>query len=106
METKIKEQQQAQEVVLKQEEMKPGVKYRGYGMLSPYKEFTFTPERTGSQAGRETLLYEREGFQIKRTKNRLIVRSSFPLQENKLEYLKDFSNSFNQFTLFIKTHEI
>lgn len=106
METKTNEQQQTQDYVLKPENMKPGVKYRGYGMLSPYKEFTFTPERTGSQAGRETLLYEQGGFQIKKTKNRLIIRCSYPLQENKMEYLKEFSNSFNQFTLFIKTHEV
>lgn len=91
---------------LKKETMQTGVKYRGYGILNEYKEFMFIPENTGAHAGRERVLYENEGFQIKQTKNRIIIRVSLENQSNKLEYIKGFADAFNNFTKFIKTHEI
>lgn len=92
--------------VLKKEEMTPGIKYRGYGMLTEWKEFTFIPEKTGSRQGREVLLYAKGPLQISKTKNLIRVKFNMPLSDNKLEYLRLFGDVFNDFTKFIKTHEL
>lgn len=106
--TKDKQKTETQESpeVLKKEEMNPGVKYRGYGMLTEWKEFTFIPEKTGSRKGREVLLYEKGPLQISKTKNLIRVKFNMPLVENKLEYLRLFGEVFNDFTKFIKSHEL
>lgn len=108
--TKDKQKTETQESteVLKKEEMTPGIKYRGYGMLTEWKEFTFIPEKTGSRKGREVLLYEKGPLQISRTKNLIRVKFNMPLMDkkDKLEYLRLFGEVFNDFTKFIKTHEL
>lgn len=106
MKEKTKTSPEEEKKVLPKDEMKPGIKYRGYGMLNEWKEFYFTPENTGSRAGREKMLYGSQTLKIKKTKNLVIVCANLELQQNKLDYIKAFAEAFNEFTKFIKTHEI
>lgn len=93
-------------LAIKKDKMKPGVKYRGYGMLSEWKEFYFIPENKGAHAGREKTLFESQMIKVKKTKNLIIVSANLEIQANKLDYIKQFAFAFNEFTNFIKTHEI
>lgn len=93
---------------LKQEDMVPGVKYRGYGMLNPYKEFVFTPENTGSRAGRETMIanWSDDQVTLKQTKNFLIINMKLPRGSKDIELVKNLMAKFNKIFEFLRTHEI
>lgn len=96
------------DVKLQREELKPGVKYKGYGMVNDYKEFTFIPEATGSRQGREKVLktWETEMMTLKETKNFLIVTMKQPRGESENEIVKGLMTKFNELYKFIQTHEL
>lgn len=89
-------------------EMQPGVRYKGYAFLNKFREFCFTPEATGSQAGREKLLqsWPEQGTTIKETKNYIIVtiKESKTLEEP--ARARSLMSKFNLIFNFLKTHAI
>ena len=93
---------------LQKEEMVPGVKYRGYGMLNPFKEFVFQPEKTGSRAGREKILasWAEENVTLKETKNFLLISMKVARDKSEVEMTRDLMCKFNKLYEFLKTHEI
>lgn len=93
---------------IKDSNMEVGKKYKGYGLINKFGEFSFQPEATGSQAGREKLLktWTDEMVTIKETKNFLIVT----LKEEKIKdeptRARSLMNKFNLIFNFLKSHEI
>lgn len=91
---------------IKVEEMEVGKKYKGYAILTPYKEFCFTPEQTGSQAGREVLLFTKDNVTLKKTKNYFIVSMKMPLSLTEPEKANMLMKKFNIVFNFLKEHEL
>lgn len=91
---------------MKKEQMQPGKRYKGYGFINEFKEFQFIPEDTGSRAGREKCILEREGLRITETKNLIIVKFNLEKQSDKTGYIREFSRLFNEFTNFVNKYEV
>lgn len=93
---------------LKKEEMKPGVKYKGYGFINEFKEFCFQPEATGSQAGREKMVkaWPDDMITLKETKNYLIITMKEDKTSDEAERVRDLMRKFNLIFNFLKTYEI
>ena len=89
-------------------EMKPGVKYKGYAFINKFKEFCFTPEATGSQAGREKLLkqWAEQGTTIKETKNYIIVTIKESKQLDEPSRARSLMSKFNLIFNFLKNHAV
>ncbi len=92
----------------KKEEMKPGVRYKGYGFINEFKEFCFQPEATGSQAGREKMLksWPDDMITLKETKNYLIISMKEPKSAEESQRVKDLMHKFNLIFNFLKDYEI
>lgn len=96
------------ETKLVQGEMKPGVKYKGYAFINRFKEFCFTPEATGSQAGREKLLkqWPERGTTIKETKNYIIVTIKESKSMDEAARARSLMSKFNLIFNFLKSHAV
>ena len=92
----------------KKEEMKPGVRYKGYGFINEFKEFCFQPEATGSQAGREKMLksWPDDMITLKETKNYLIITMKESKSAEETQRVKDLMHKFNLIFNFLKDYEI
>lgn len=88
------------------EQMVPGKRYKGYGFINEYKQFCFEPEATGSQAGRETILYSKEDVTLKKTKNYLLVNIRICKNLSEAEMAKKMMEKFNVAFNFLREHEI
>lgn len=86
--------------------MEVGRKYRGYGTLTPYGEFMFEPEATGSHAGREKTLFSSDDVTIKETKNYLVINIKAPKNEDELGLAKLFMGKMNVVFNFLRNYEI
>lgn len=86
--------------------MVPGVRYRGYGFINDFKEFQFVPEDTGSRAGREKCIYDREGLKINETKNLLVVKLNIEKADDKAKLISQVAAMFNNLTKFIQKYDI
>lgn len=93
---------------LRKEEMKPGVKYKGYGFINEFKEFCFQPEATGSQAGREKMVkaWPDAMVTVKETKNYLIVTMKEPKSNNEASRARSLMQKFNLLFNFLRKYEI
>lgn len=87
-------------------ELKPGVKYKGYGFLNPYGEFEFTPEQTGSRQGKRRLIKEGDGFTLSETNQVLIVHLTLAKEFKGLLLIKKFLSITNQIITFLRDYEI
>ena len=96
------------ETKLVQGEMRPGVKYKGYAFINRFKEFCFTPEATGSQAGREKLLkqWPERGTTIKETKNYIIVTIKESKSMDEAARARSLMSKFNLIFNFLKNHAV
>jgi hypothetical protein len=77
-------------------------------MLNEYKEFVFTPEKTGSRAGREKILqsWDDLDMSLKETKNYLIVTLKLTKGKQEFDLIHALMSRFNSLFNFFKTHEI
>ncbi len=91
---------------MKQVQMIPGKRYRGYGYINNYKQFCFEPEATGSQAGREVALMSWELASLKKTKNYMIATIKIPLEMGQPDMALHLMCKINEIDKFIRTHEI
>lgn len=92
----------------KKEEMKPGVKYKGYGFINEFKEFCFQPEATGSQAGREKMVkaWPDAMVTVKETKNYLIITIKEEKTQDEPSRARSLMKKFNLLFNFLKNYEI
>lgn len=92
----------------KKEEMKPGVKYKGYGFINEFKEFCFQPEATGSQAGREKMIktWPDDMISLKETKNYLIITMKEAKSVDESERVRELMRKFNLIFNFLRDYEV
>lgn len=92
---------------MEKREMRPGQKYRGYGILNEYGEFEFIPEDTGSRKEAVKLLKQGDGYTVSYSKRSVIIHIKL---SRKLkwpgEMLNEFVTKFNNIFKVVKTHEM
>ena len=87
-------------------EMKPGVRYPGYGFINEYNEFQFTPSEVGSRVGQKKLLKEGRDFTVHTTKKKVIFHCTIDrgLSLNNrikkaIELLNELINIFREYEI-------
>lgn len=90
----------------KRVDLKPGVKYKGYGFVNEFGEFEFTPEQTGSRKGQKRFIKTGERFTVCETSQLVIVHISVPKVEPKLRLMKDYMEVVNETLTILKDYEI
>lgn len=74
------------------QEMKPGVKYKGYGLLNEFGEFEFLPEQTGSRSGQTKLVRQGDDYTVSTTSKSIIVHMRMDKEGTMLDRLKRYSD--------------
>lgn len=91
---------------MKKLELKPGQKYRGYGLLNEFGEFEFIPEDTGSRKENIKTLKTGSGFSVSYSKQNLMIHIKIKHSKRKMsELVVEFATKFNQIVDIIKKHE-
>lgn len=91
---------------MKKLELRPGTKYRGYGILNEYGEFEFIPEDTGSRKDNVKLLKSGDGFSVSYSKRSVIVHIKLNRDKGWPKgMLNDFCSKFNNAFSVIRDHE-
>ncbi len=95
---------------MKKEAMVPGRRYRGYGFINEYREFTFEPEDKGAHAGRTksicTQTFADGCIAMSETKNLIIVRLNLEKKERSSEYVLALGKAYNELLKLIKKYEL
>lgn len=92
---------------MEKKEMRPGQKYRGYGLINEYGEFEFVPEDTGSRKDTVKLLKTGDGFSVSYTKRSVLVHMKLSRKKKWPQgILADLSDKFNNVFRVIKQHEM
>lgn len=89
-----------------QEEMKPGVKYQGYGIINEFGEFQFIPTQKGANEGRLKLVKQGGGWTLHTTADNIIIHLKFQRQNEQnaaiwkfLEIVKDVVSCLREYNL-------
>lgn len=64
-----------------QDEMKPGVKYQGYGIINEFREFQFIPTQKGANEGRLKLVKQGGGWTLHTSADNIIIHLKFQRQK-------------------------
>lgn len=83
----------------------PGKKYRGYGVMNEYGEFTFEPEETGANAGRQKQISSQDGVTVSHTKDNLLIHIKVPKCPEKYKLILTLMHKFNILTDIIKSYD-
>lgn len=86
-------------------ELEVGKVYRGRAVLTPYREFCFTPEATGSRAGREVVLMQQKDVTLKKTKQHLLFSTKLPLSLSESEMAIELTKRFNIVFNFLRDYD-
>lgn len=89
---------------MKKVNLEPGVKYKGYAMLNEYGEIQFTPEQTGLNKGKYSIVKETDGYSIAVTKQFIIIRERID-KKNGLPLIKDFMQTVNSIIQDLRSYE-
>ena len=87
------------------QEMKPGVKYKGYGLLNEYGEFEFLPEQTGSRQGQVSLVKQGDDYTVSTTNKSLIIHMRFDKSGTMIDRLKRYSNITTEVLSIIRNYD-
>ena len=91
---------------LKKGQMEVGKRYRGYGVLNEYGEFSFEPENTGVRAGVIKQIAVRDGVNLSQTKDNIIVHMKIRKSNNQRDYLRDIMRKVDVLLGLLKEYEI
>lgn len=89
---------------MKKVNLEPGVKYKGYAMLNEYGEIQFTPEQTGLNKGKYSIVKETDGYSIAVTKQFIIIRERID-KKNGLPLIRDFMQTVNSIIQDLRSYE-
>jgi len=89
---------------MKKVNLVPGVKYKGYAMLNDYGEIQFTPEQTGVNKGKYSIVKETDEYSIAVTKKYIILRERVDKQ-NGLPLIHDFMKTVNNIINDLRQYE-
>lgn len=87
-------------------DLKPGQKYRGYGILNEYGEFEFIPENTGSRQGVKKILKTGLNYTVSTTTNLFIAHITVPKQDDRLKMMNKYLRIVNETLKIIRDYEI
>lgn len=73
-----------------EETMKPGKKYKGYGVLNKYREFMFVPAKVGANEGQKQLVKQGEGWSVYTTRENVIVHLKMGRKDKMIERIAAF----------------
>ena len=91
---------------LKKGQLEVGKRYRGYGTLNEYGEFSFEPENTGVRAGVIKQIAVREGLSLSHTREHIIVHMKIKKSENQRDYLREIMKKVDVLLGLLKDYEI
>lgn len=83
-----------------------GKRYRGYGTLNEYGEFSFEPENTGARAGVIKQIVVRDGVSLSHTKDNIIVHMKIRKSSNQRAYLRDIMQKVDVLLGLLKEYDI
>ena len=86
-------------------EMKPGVKYPGYGFINEYNEFQFTPSEVGSQKGRKLLVKEDKNYSVYKTTKYILFHCKIERRLNVANRLNEIISLMNKFISIVREYE-
>lgn len=89
---------------MKRVNLEPGVKYKGYAMLNEYGEIQFTPEQTGANKGKYSIVKETDDYSIAVTKKFIILRERVE-KKNGLPLIHDFLKTVNNIINDLRLYE-
>lgn len=87
-------------------QLEVGKRYRGYGVLNEYGEFTFEPENTGSRAGVVKQIAVRDGVSLSHSRENIIVHMKIRKSESQRAYLRDIMQKVDVLLGLLKEYEI
>lgn len=87
-------------------ELKPGVKYRGYGYLNEYGEFQFVPSEVGSRQGQRKLIKGEENFTVYTTDKLIIFHCCMDRKLSFFERIKKAMELLNELINILRNYEI
>lgn len=87
-------------------EMKPGVKYKGYGFINEYNEFQFTPSEIGSRKEQKILIKEDKNSSVYRTNNYIIFHCKVERKLTRNERVREVINLMNKFITTLTDYDI
>lgn len=86
--------------------MEVGKRYRGYGVLNEYGEFSFEPENTGARAGVIKQIATRDGVTLSHTNNNVIVHIKVAKNQSQTGYLRDILSKVDVIISLLKEYGI
>lgn len=87
-------------------EMVPGKRYRGYGYINEFKEFSFEPENTGSRAGVIKAVTQRDGVNVSHSRSFILLRLKVPKSTNKMEVIQTVMRKVNTIIKILKEYDL
>lgn len=87
-------------------ELKPGVRYPGYGFLNEYGEFQFQPSEVGSRQGQKKLLKEGRDFTVHTTKKKIIFYCTIERKLSLMERVKKAMSLLDELIKIFREYEI
>lgn len=91
---------------MKQEkEMKPGIKYRGYGYVNNFGEFIFEPEETGSRAGVISPVTSGNGYTVTMTKKYVLCHIKIDRSLEIVSKIKNLLSITNSLISVFKSYD-
>lgn len=90
----------------KKGQLEVGKRYRGYGVLNEYGEFSFEPENTGSRAGVYKQVAVRDGVRLSQTKDNILVHMKIRKSGSQRDYLRDIMQKVDVLLGLLKEYEI
>ena len=90
----------------KKRQLEVGKRYRGYGVLNEYGEFSFEPENTGSRAGVIRQVAARDGVRVSHTKECILVYMKIRKGTGVRDYLRMIMQKVDVLLGLIKEYDI
>lgn len=90
----------------KKDAMVPGKKYRGWGFVNEYNEFTFEPEETGTRQGVIKQITVKDGVSLSETKDHLLIRLKVRKETNKALLVNNVFKKVNELSKLILQYDI
>jgi hypothetical protein len=90
----------------KVKEMKPGVRYPGYGFVNEYGEFQFTPSEVGSRAGQKKLLKSCENYTVHTTTKCMIFHLCIDRKMTVVEKIRKIIELMNELINIVREYEV
>lgn len=87
-------------------DLKPGIRYKGYGFINEYGEFEFSPEQTGSRQGQKKCIKTGANYSVYSTRDLLIIHITQKKKEEKIQLMNEYLQTVNETLKIIRDYEI